>query len=490
MNHANGWLRPGIVLGGRYRLAAPVGAGGMAFVWQADDEVLDRVVAVKILGPQQVADPDCRLRIRQEARVLAAFSHPHIAHVHDYGEADDELASPYIVMELVKGRNLLRRLNEGPIPPPSALRIATEIAGALAAAHGQGLVHRDMKPANVMLSPDGVKVVDFGIAAATAPPGASTAESVLLGTPSYLSPERLLSDAVEPASDVYALGVILYRMLANRSPWTADETTQILNAHLYVDPSPIPEIPGVPHYVLDLCHRLIRKDPSMRPSAKEAAGLLARAARSMEATGQETAPVVQRNGSVSRWVLGVGAVATALASALILLPDATTSSRAGRPDTGASAAARVSRSADPRPASSPLPSRQDDVMAGAGATPPIPPKTATTSAKPVLPPPTRTSAKAPASAQAPRSAPVPDPDPTSEPPSVTRTLTSEAGSLLADCPSPSIAKILSWTAIEPFKVHAVDAAPGTAPSISFKYKKQRVKMTVTCHAGVPAVEIS
>ena len=419
MSRANDGLRPGIVLGGRYRLTDPVGAGGMALVWQADDEVLDRVVAVKILGPRQDADPDCRLRIRQEARSLAAFSHPHIAQVYDYGEAGDQVTSPYIVMELVKGRNLLRRLNEGPIPPPSALRIATEIAEALAAAHSQGLVHRDMKPGNIMLSPDGVKVVDFGIAAATAPPGTATTESVLLGTPSYLSPERLLSDAVEPASDVYALGVILYRMLANRSPWTADETTQILNAHLYVDPSPLPAIPGVPPYVLDLCHRLIRKDPSMRPSAKEAAGLLARAARTMEADGQEKAPATPRRWSVSRWVLGVGAVVTASACALILLPDATTSSSEGRPNAAASAAGTASLTASPRPTGSPVPSRQDGLITRASATTAVLPPTAVTSATTAISPPSRTSTKAPSSAPPPRSAPAPHPGSTSEPPPVT-----------------------------------------------------------------------
>ncbi|MEV4347776.1 serine/threonine-protein kinase, partial [Actinoplanes sp. NPDC049596] len=269
----------GQLLGGRYRLLTPVGRGGMAVVWRAHDDVLARTVAVKVLAPSQAGDPSSRERIRLEARAAAALSHPNVAQVHDYGEtAEGGQVFPYVVMELVTGGTLLRRLSEGPVPPRFAMRIGAEVAAALAAAHSQGLVHRDIKPANVMLAPTGAKVVDFGIAAATSPgsPGAPTDE--VLGTPAYLAPERLLHDAVEPASDMYALGVILYRLLGGRSPWTTNDPTQLLKHHIHVQPQPLPLLPGVPRYVADLVDRCLTKNPADRPTAREAAAALARGA--------------------------------------------------------------------------------------------------------------------------------------------------------------------------------------------------------------------
>ncbi|GGN49990.1 serine/threonine-protein kinase [Actinoplanes campanulatus] len=277
------------MLGGRYRLLAPIGTGGMAVVWQARDSVLARSVAVKMVKPGQAADVRSRERIRLEARAAGALSHPNIAHVHDYGEV--EIAGqvlPYVVMELVTGGTLLQRLSAGPVVAGFAMRVGAEIAAALAAAHGEGLVHRDIKPGNVILSPTGAKVVDFGIAAAAraewpAPSGAGDeaddgALGELLGTPAYLAPERLVGDAVVPASDVYALGVVLYLMLSGRSPWNSENTRQMLEAHLYVPPLPLPPVDGVPDRVVDLCNRCLAKDPAERPSAEEAAAVLSQSA--------------------------------------------------------------------------------------------------------------------------------------------------------------------------------------------------------------------
>ncbi|MFG1994215.1 serine/threonine-protein kinase [Actinoplanes sp. NPDC048988] len=269
----------GQLLGGRYRLLTPIGSGGMAVVWRAHDDVLARTVAVKVLAPSQVGDPDSRERIRHEARAAAALSHPNVAQVHDYGEmTNKEQVFPYVVMELVPGGTLLRRLCEGPVAPRFAMRTGAEIAAALAAAHAENLVHCDIKPANVMLAPTGAKVVDFGIAAATSPgtPGAVSDE--VLGTPAYLAPERLLADVVEPASDMYALGVVLYRLLSGRSPWTTNEPTQLLKQHIHLDPKPLSMLPGVPGYVAELTNRCLAKSPSARPTAREAATLLARGA--------------------------------------------------------------------------------------------------------------------------------------------------------------------------------------------------------------------
>jgi predicted Ser/Thr protein kinase len=264
-------------LGGRYKLLNELGHGGMAVVWRARDEVLGRSVAVKLLAGRFANDPSSRSRIRDEARAAAALSpHPHIAQVYDFGESDaDGDLLPYVVMELVNGPTLQQKAAIGPMPPRTVFQICGEVASALAAAHADGLVHRDIKPANVMVTAIGAKVVDFGIAAVAGP---GDPDDVLLGTPAYLAPERLTGDAVEPATDVYALGVLLYRLLANVSPWTVDSTTQMLSAHIYIEPAPMPRLPGVPADVIDLVHRCLRKDPADRPTAAEAATILTDAA--------------------------------------------------------------------------------------------------------------------------------------------------------------------------------------------------------------------
>src|SRR5918998_3237815 len=198
-------------LGGRYKLLNELGSGGMAVVWKARDEVLGRNVAVKVLAGRYAGDEQSRARIRDEARAAATLSHPNIAQIYDFGESDEDGAClPYVVMELIKGPTLAERVGQGPIPPRSVFRICGEVAAALAAATAHGLVHRDIKPANVIVAPACTKVVDFGIAAAAGP---GRPDDELLGTPAYLAPERLLSDVIEPASDVYALGVLLYRLL-------------------------------------------------------------------------------------------------------------------------------------------------------------------------------------------------------------------------------------------------------------------------------------
>ncbi|WP_250027470.1 serine/threonine-protein kinase [Paractinoplanes maris] len=268
-------------LGGRYTLLSELGRGGMAVVWRARDEVLGRPVAVKVLARGFAGDPQSRARIRDEARSAATLSHPNIAQVYDYGEADEEgNPLPYVVMELVNGPTLQQRVSSSPLPPRTIFRICGEVAAALAAAHEDGLVHRDIKMANIMVTPAGVKVVDFGIAAAAGP---AAPEDRLVGTPAYLAPERLTGDAVVAASDVYALGVLLYRLLAHESPWSVESTTQMLEAHVYVDPAPLPELPGVPGPVADLINRCLVKDPAARPTASEVSATLGDAAEAAEA---------------------------------------------------------------------------------------------------------------------------------------------------------------------------------------------------------------
>jgi hypothetical protein len=268
------------VLGGRYRLVERLGAGGMSVVWRAEDQVLRRAVAVKVLSPQHVADAAFRERIMAEARSAAGLSHPHVASVYDYGEAEDaaEQPVPYVVMELLNGRSLAQLLSDGPLPAAQGLRICAEVASALAAAHEQGIVHRDVKPANVMITPNGAKVVDFGIAAAVGEYAELDADAVMFGTPAYLAPERLDDGPVVPGTDVYAIGLLLYRTLTGALPWSVETTTQILRAHVYIEPQPLPRIEGLPASVSALYDRCLAKNPNARPSAEEVARVLADAA--------------------------------------------------------------------------------------------------------------------------------------------------------------------------------------------------------------------
>lgn len=213
----------GDLLDDRYQVESRLGAGGMSVVWRAWDRVLERAVAVKVLAGAQAAARGARQRIQAEARAAAGLWHPHVTSVYDYGEHTDAAGRQvsYVVMELLPGQTLSQRLAAGPLPPASAMRTCAQVAEALAAAHERKLVHRDIKPSNVMLTPAGVKVVDFGIATTVGRPELE-ADGQLLGTAAYLAPERLAGGTVLPASDVYALGLLLYRTLTNELPWSAE----------------------------------------------------------------------------------------------------------------------------------------------------------------------------------------------------------------------------------------------------------------------------
>ena len=265
------------LLAGRYRLVERLGAGGMSVVWRAFDEVLGRQVAVKVLPPSTSADPSFRRRLRAEAQAAARLTHPNITNVYDYGEATtvDGEPVPYVVMELVDGESLaavLARVRT--LPWPTAVRIGAEVAAALASAHARGIVHRDVTPANVMLTPSGAKVVDFGISALigendTDPDGS------LMGTPAYLAPERLEGGQVSPATDVYAVGLLIYRMMIGQLPWDVGTTTALLRAHQYTEPEPLTPVDGLPATVGALIGRCLEKRPADRPSSAETASVLA-----------------------------------------------------------------------------------------------------------------------------------------------------------------------------------------------------------------------
>jgi eukaryotic-like serine/threonine-protein kinase len=266
----------GLRLAGRYRLVERLGTGGMSVVWRGYDETLGRSVAVKVLSPRHADDVSFRDRLRQEALAAARLCHPHITGIFDFGEAPltDRLTVPYVVMQLNDGESVAARLSrQGPLAWRDAVTMATEVAAALATAHARGLVHRDVTPANVMLTGAGAKVVDFGISAIVGQCDAGP-DGSLLGTPAYLAPERLAGSQVAAATDVYALGLLLYRALTGRLPWPAETTAEALRAHLYAAPDPLPDLPGMPPEVAEVCLRCLAKTPGDRPSAAEAARAL------------------------------------------------------------------------------------------------------------------------------------------------------------------------------------------------------------------------
>jgi serine/threonine-protein kinase len=257
-------------LGGRYRLIAPIAAGGMSVVWRGYDDVLARPVAVKLLAG--LADNVDTERVRREAMAVARISHPYIANVYDYGDSPD----PYIVMELVEGDSLAQILTRGPLSWPTAAGSCAQVAAALSAAHQHGVVHRDVTPSNIMLCVDGVKVVDFGISV----PAGQEADAQIFGTPAYLAPERLSGGPALPATDVYGLGLVLYQMITGTLPWPSETTTQMLNAHRYVPPAAMPAIPGLPDDLIILTARALAVEPSDRPAATDMCTKLSALARS------------------------------------------------------------------------------------------------------------------------------------------------------------------------------------------------------------------
>jgi eukaryotic-like serine/threonine-protein kinase len=273
-----------VLVAGRYRLEGRIAAGGVGEVWKGTDEVLGRPVAVKLLRAEYAQHPRAVARFRAEARHASALSHPGIAQVYDYGEA----GAPYLVMELVGGPSLAQVLRDGPLDPGRVMDVVAQAAAGLQAAHGAGLVHRDIKPGNLLVGPGGqVKITDFGIcyAAGSAP---LTGTGALLGTPAYLAPERVAGQGVTAASDLYSLGVVAWECLAGTPPFTG-APVEVAIAHR---DRPVPPLPGtVPAGVAALVAELTAKDPLARPPG---AGVVAeRAGRLRDAlNSRSTLPLV------------------------------------------------------------------------------------------------------------------------------------------------------------------------------------------------------
>lgn len=256
-------LSPDLTIADRYALEERVAIGGMGEVWRARDIVLDRRVAVKVLRAEYAADPKFVDRFRAEAKHAAALSHPGIASVFDYGEVGD---MAFLVMEYVDGEPLSALLARvGRLPPDRALDIVGQAGLALQAAHDAGVIHRDVKPGNLLVRPDGVvKVTDFGIARVVdAAPVTQT--GMVVGTAAYLSPEQAAGKPITPATDVYSLGIVSYECLAGERPFEADSAVAIAMAHVSTKPPPLPK--DTPPVVADLVNQAMEKEPERRPSS-------------------------------------------------------------------------------------------------------------------------------------------------------------------------------------------------------------------------------
>jgi eukaryotic-like serine/threonine-protein kinase len=255
-----------LVLNHRYRLAERLATGGMGEVWRATDEVLARSVAVKLLRREFVSDELARSRFRAEARFAAGLQHGGIAQVYDYGEQGDQA---YLVMELVPGEPLstiLRRT--GGLTPESTLDLIGQAARALEIAHTAGIIHRDVKPGNLMITADGiVKITDFGIARGSQG-GNQTLTGMVMGTAQYVAPEQASGQEVTSAADLYSLGIVAYQCLTGQPPFDADSPVAIALKHVREAP---PELPDeIPAPVRELVRQLLAKDPADRPASAQA----------------------------------------------------------------------------------------------------------------------------------------------------------------------------------------------------------------------------
>ncbi|MFD7049041.1 serine/threonine-protein kinase [Streptomyces mirabilis] len=386
------WDR-GTVLGGRYTLAERIGGGAMGDVWRADDTVLERRVAVKILRPELLDDARFAKRFRREALILASLDHPGIVDVHDYGEnaLGDGSRVAYIVMELVEGRPLDEFLKEsGPLPPEQALATTAEALEALHAAHRRQVVHRDIKPSNLLICADGrVKVTDFGLARDLAT-SKITPEHAVVGTALYIAPEQVEGHGTTPPSDLYSMGVVCYKMPTGKLPFDGERAIEILVKHVQ---QPVPALPAdFPQPVRDFVATALAKKPedrfpdaaTMAAAARTAAPAAASSAvaggavvspESGGAAEAMVAPQQGRSGSGRRRILFpllVACVVTVVVGGVVLIDPSLfqshTSTRGNEASASASISASTSASGAHSTGASPSPSRLPSASPSASAT--------------------------------------------------------------------------------------------------------------------------
>jgi eukaryotic-like serine/threonine-protein kinase len=285
----------GRLLGERYRLVERIAVGGMGQVWRGTDEILGRTVAIKLLSAKHASDEQFRIRFQGEARYAASLSHPGIARVYDYGESDQDTSGfgldpafglPYLVMELVEGEPLSAAIaRDGRMPVSATLDLVAQAARALGAAHAAGIVHRDIKPGNLLITPDGqVKITDFGIARAALATHL-TLTGMIMGTAQYVSPEQASARPVTSAADIYSLGVVAYECLAGQPPFTAEAPIALALAHVREQPPPLPD--DVPPPVAALIGQMLAKEPADRPASAQAVAARASALKTTPADGTD-----------------------------------------------------------------------------------------------------------------------------------------------------------------------------------------------------------
>ncbi len=260
--------RIGTLLAGRYLLESKIGEGGMAVVYRARQQLVDRPVAVKVMNEHLVADRALKERFRREAKNAAAIAHPNIVEISDYGETEN--GTPYLVMELLEGRSLDALIERGPMPIAQVANLGAQIARGLARAHDFHVIHRDLKPENIFISMDAAghqtaKILDFGIARSLHDQRLTSAGQIF-GTPQYMAPERVTSIDAGPSADLYSLGVILFEMLTGRLPFEAHDIAGFIVAHMHqVPPLASTLVPNVPRRLDQLVASLMAKRPEERP---------------------------------------------------------------------------------------------------------------------------------------------------------------------------------------------------------------------------------
>ncbi|MEH0928247.1 serine/threonine-protein kinase [Micromonospora sp. CPCC 205558] len=357
-------LTRGVLLDDRYRLGERVATGGMGAVWRGTDVLLEREVAVKVLLPSLVADPEFTTRFRAEARMLAALRHPGVVPVHDVGQAalDDGSRVDYLVMEYVEGEPLSARVRAlGRLDPATTMSVLAQAADALHTAHLAGIVHRDVKPGNLLVKADGrVVLVDFGIARSRDMAGL-TAANMVLGTASYMSPEQATGQPVSAATDIYALGAVAYFCLAGQPPFHGDNPLAVALRHAQEDPAALPA--DTPPAVAAVVTRALAKRPEDRFGS--AAELAAAAADARDAT-LASIPVSAR----PPWALAAptpGVPASAALPAPLVGPDAAPPVAAtppAGPVPAGPAAPRPPASVAAEPTTESKPTREDALRSG------------------------------------------------------------------------------------------------------------------------------
>src|SRR3984893_4194489 len=319
-------LAPGTHLG-PYEIAEPLGAGGMGEVYRARDTRLERTVAIKILPAQFSSDAVRKQRFEREAKPISSLNHPHICVLHDVGSQD---GFDYLVMECVEGESLAKRLGKGPLPLEQVLKFGAQVADALDKAHRSGVVHRDLKPGNIMLTPTGAKLLDFGLAKPVSPvaslatltaatqPSPVTEQGTVVGTFQYMSPEQIEGKELDGRSDIFSLGAVLYEMLTGKKAFQGKSQLSVASAILEKDPEPLSSFkPLTPPALEHAIRRCLAKDPEERwQTARDVAFELKWIA---EAGPQVRAPA----SSSKKWKisesLAWGAAATCLLAAIGLI---------------------------------------------------------------------------------------------------------------------------------------------------------------------------